>query len=87
MALRGTPLRGSVLGNVVNGQAIRGVAMGERVHCECGDKYCTCKAQCTGLACYEWGSVDEGDWLYLCHRCALHFVKQPPVAKPEDVAS
>jgi hypothetical protein len=68
---------GSLLGRVVAGLTIQGIAMRwEKVHCECADKECRCEATCRGLACYCWGSVDDGTWQYLCRRCAGRLVER-----------
>ena len=64
------------MGLVVDGLPIRGVGMREQVLCECGDEACGCDAACTALACYEWGSVDVGNWQYLCLRCASRLVER-----------
>jgi len=67
---------------VVDGLPIIGVGLNEGVHCECGDKGCTCRGECTSLAIYQWGSVEAGDWLYLCHRCGLQFPERGRQAQP-----
>ena len=71
------PRRGkqeSLIGAAVAGRTIRGLAARyEGVRCECADQECGCLGHCSALAFYQWGSVDEGEWTYLCYRCALHF--------------
>jgi hypothetical protein len=79
---------GSVLGRAVGGLESRGVTMRwEQVRCECVDRQCGCKARCKSKACYEWGSVDEGEWQFLCHRCCLRLVERgtPPYEKRPDL--
>ena len=84
---------GSVLGRVVGGLEIRGVTVRwEQVRCECVDRKCGCKARCKSKACYEWGSVAEAEWQYLCHRCGLRLVERGtapyrdlPDLKPDDL--
>ena len=68
---------GSILGRVIGGLEVHGVAMRwEGVHCECADAECGCVGACTALACYCWGGVAEGNWQYLCHRCGLRLVER-----------
>ena len=67
---------GSFLGRVIAGLVISGVSGQEQVWCECADPECGCQGRCRALAIYEWGSLDEEDWQYLCHRCAARMIER-----------
>ena len=80
------PASGSLLGVEVAGRKFSGVALGERVHCECHDPDCGCKAECSALAVYEWGSVAEDEWQYVCLRCAQRMVERGTAPETKGVA-
>ena len=81
----GGHLSGSVLGIVVDGCAITGLAAAyEDVWCECADPDCRCMGSCRGKAFYAWGSMDEDHLEYLCHRCGLRLVERGGAYAPAE---
>jgi hypothetical protein len=74
-------------GREVAGQELLQVSVADQLACECNDPACTCNGACDAWAAYEWGSVEAGEWQYLCARCTERMLARgtaPELARGEE---